>query len=163
MSAQDAPADDDPLDALDDWLDEQDDPDDVVVALVDELRTAREERAELQARGRHHDQRLADHHDRLGRLESTVDIDIGDLEAGIPASFDARDRRVLRVLENNQREEVTSGQLGTLYERQTDVRSNNTKRNRVKRLVEDGPFEKIGTGRWRYLGFGDLADPTPAE
>lgn len=102
-----------------------------------------------------HEQREAleatveDQQDRIDRLEllatSIGDIDIDGVE-------DKRDKAVVNAIRANDSDEVSLRQLQDLYKKHTDIRKQSTLRERIKNLMENGPFEPAGRQRWMYVG-----------
>lgn len=72
-----------------------------------------------------------------------------------PAAKDYRDARVLDALEPG--EIVTLRQFHQLFREHTDIRNEETLRERTKNLAESDAFENVGHRRWQYRGPGDDA------
>lgn len=65
-------------------------------------------------------------------------------------SWDHRDRAVMEALDDADAEEVTLTDLRHTYRTTTDVRAPETLSERVRHLVERGPFERVEFQTWRY-------------
>lgn len=67
-------------------------------------------------------------------------------------NWDYRDQAVLDAIEAQDCERVSLSDLQKAYQQLTDVRARETMRERIKFLVENGPFDEIGTQTWEYTG-----------
>ena len=86
---------------------------------------------------------------RVNRLEARFPQSTKGPETNADV-FDARDRRVVEIIDANDKETVTLGELQDLYRRHTDVRNPRTLKQRVKALTTAGPFEPEQNNVWRY-------------
>jgi len=85
--------------------------------------------------------------DRIDELERKLDSESSALPA---AASDYRDARVLDGLQVGDEPRLST--LQTLYLGRTDIRDDETLRDRIEDLVESPAFETIGYQQWRYLG-----------
>lgn len=92
-------------------------------------------------------------HKRIDHLEEELE----DARSGAQSDqfagssgFDGRDQAVLEQLQPGQR--VSASELKQLYRSHTDVRSNQTLKNRIKTLTSAGAFESTGPGAWKFVG-----------
>lgn len=83
--------------------------------------------------------------DRLKQVERHVGVTQEDTITVESPHFDSRDESVLAVLAKNNPDKVSLTRLQKLYRRTTDVRNQETLRDRIKDLVEYGPLEKTDT------------------
>lgn len=105
------------------------------VEMADEIRALRD--------------RVDDLERRLDRLESDGSAAADTSQPGVS---DHRDAAVVDALEHGQ--VVNASDLHALYRKRTDICDSDTSRQRVKQLVTNGPFGRVGPGpaRWRYTG-----------
>lgn len=90
--------------------------------------------------------RLEERNERLNRRIRSLEKFTGlhdeiDVESIMAPKFDHRDKAVLQSLKGRNPEQVTLRDLQDLYKKRTDVRGQDTLRERVKLLIEHGPFE----------------------
>lgn len=71
------------------------------------------------------------------------------LVSGQP-NWDWRDQAVLDVLEEKSVEVIGLGDLQSLYQHETDICDKETMKERIRLLVKNGPFEKVGLQKWRF-------------
>lgn len=91
--------------------------------------------------------------DRLTQVERHVGVVDEDEISATSPRFDKRDRRVLSALAERNPDEVSLKDLQRFYRRTTDIRNSKTLSDRIRVLVEDGPFEETDQMReWRYVG-----------
>lgn len=103
------------------------------------------------------DETLRERVDRLERevatLRAQIEEDADTASSTLPpGASDYRDARVLEALAPG--DTVGPGTLQDLYRDRTDVRDRETLRERIKSLVERGPFEHASRRRWRYVPEG---------
>ena len=67
-----------------------------------------------------------------------------------PTNWDHRDREVLDVLAHENPDTVSLAQFRRLYRQCTDVRREDTMRDRIQHLTTEGPFEYDGHQSWAY-------------
>jgi hypothetical protein len=69
-----------------------------------------------------------------------------------PPYIDRRDEAVIEALIPGEVYSVR--QITKLYKQRTDIRNDNTAKNRKSTLVNTPAFENVDIGRFRYLGVG---------
>ncbi|WP_136690071.1 hypothetical protein [Halorhabdus amylolytica] len=67
-----------------------------------------------------------------------------------PGAADHRDARVLEAIEPGDVVQLRT--LRSLYEDRTDIRDEETLRERIKDLTRRDAFELVGRQHWQYLG-----------
>jgi len=66
------------------------------------------------------------------------------------SKLEPRDESVVEVLIPG--EVYTARQLRQLYRVRTDIKTKQTAKRHMKLLVNNGPFENIDWGKWRFQG-----------
>ena len=67
-------------------------------------------------------------------------------------SWDHRDQAVLDALDEAELEKVSLSDLRHAYRSQTDVRTSEKLKERIRHLTKNGPFERVKFQVWRYTG-----------
>lgn len=74
------------------------------------------------------------------------------MNSDTPAYIDRRDEKVVEALIPGEVYSVR--QITKLYKLRTDIRRDNTAKERKNTLVQTPAFENVAIGKFRYLGVG---------
>lgn len=86
---------------------------------------------------------------RIERLE-TLATTFGEIE--VTGVDSPHDRAVIDAIRTGDEREYTLKEFRELYKRHTNIRRSETLKKRIKDLTAHGPFEKIDSQRWLYVG-----------
>lgn len=96
---------------------------------------------------------------RLSNLEALEGVTGDELDLSDLTKLDKRDKDVLRAIVADGTDRVSLSEFRRLYRQYTDVRASETMADRIRYLVSEGPFERIGTKRvWEFTGDFDLSE-----
>lgn len=120
-----------------------------VALLADVLDQMHTELCRLEARNRQL-------HSRLQKLEAVNGLSGDEVDLSDASVTDHRDKKVMKALVADDRELVTIDDLRELYRGHTDVRSDETLKDRIKTLTATEHFELENRGlrstTWRFTG-----------
>lgn len=88
--------------------------------------------------------------ERVERLELLA-TSFGTIDE-IEGVEDQRDKAVLKAIQARDQEEFSLRDFRQLYKAHTDVRKDETLRDRIRNLTQNGPFETCGRQKWLYVG-----------
>lgn len=130
----------------------EDAPNEQVEQLADLLSTMHSELCRLEAKNRQLETRLE-------KLETVNGLDGEESTLSEVSRLDHRDEKVVKAIVADGRERVSLKELRELYRNHTDIRAEETLRERTRDLTKRGPFEHeqrgLNSSVWRFTGLGN--------